>query len=159
MSTQLFTQLPETLMPPNIRFFSGRSESYFQFGSEWRRATSEDEAKAYSGYDRTTHDPNVGIYITPRPNGLVRIGFDLWKLNANLRPATIERLQNRWRQESTELSKFMLRSAQRRSHFSKSFARFEISPERIEEWKLELESVLSNPDSYETIEPRAGTDA
>jgi hypothetical protein len=151
MSTQLFTQSPATFLPPNIRFFSGRSESFFQVGSEWRRADAEDEAKWFSGYDRTTHEPNVGIYLTPRPNGLVRIGWDLWKLNVNMCPAAITRIESRWHQEASRLSKSMLKSVGRRAHFSKSFARFEVSPEWIEGWKSELSAVLSNPDSYEKI--------
>jgi hypothetical protein len=44
-----------------------------------------------------------------------------------------------------------LRHATRRSHFSKSFARFEVAADRLEEWKLELESVLSDPTTYEHI--------
>jgi hypothetical protein len=140
--------------PPSIRFFADTSESFVQFGDEWRRLTQEDEARMHTGYDRLSHEPSVGIYIVRRPNGLVRVGFDLWKLNANLRPAVIERLENRWRQESASLSKSMLRSTLRRSHFSRSFARFEVSPERLEGWKQELESILSNPDSYEQIEHR-----
>lgn len=152
MSTvPLLTQLSATLLPPNIRFFSGRPESFFQFGTEWRRATPEDEAHAYTGFDRTTREPSVGVYVERRPNGLLRIGFDLWRLSVNLCPAAIERLQNRWRRESASLSKSMLRSASRRSHFSKSFMRFEISPERLQEWKSELAAVLSTPESYERI--------
>jgi hypothetical protein len=136
---------------PTIRFFSGRSQSYFQFGSEWRRASAEDEAHAFTGFDHTTHEPSVGVYVERRSNRLLRIGFDLWRLSVNLCPAVIQRLQNRWRQESGALSKSLLRSAERRSHFSKSFARFEISPERLEAWKSELAAVLSNPDSYQRI--------
>lgn len=146
-----------TFLPPNIRFFSGRSESYFQFGSDWRRATPEDEAKGFSGYDRITDEPTVGIYIVRRPNGLLRIGWDLWKLNVNLRPAAVERIERRWRREAQGLSKSMLRSASRRSHFSKSFARFEISPEYLEGWKVELESVLGDPVSFEALERRTST--
>ncbi len=33
------------------------------------------------------------MYIVRRPNGLLRMGFDIWKLNANLRPAVIERME------------------------------------------------------------------
>lgn len=146
------------ILAPHVRCFAGRSESFFQFGSEWRRATSEDEAHQYTGFDRTTREPSVGVYIVRRPNGLMRIGFDLWRLSVNLQPAAIERIENRWRQEALSLSKSMLKSVGRRSHFSKSFARFEISPERIEEWKNELESVLSNPDSYENIERKPMSD-
>jgi hypothetical protein len=152
MSTvPLSLQLPATLLPPNVRFFSGRSESYFQFGTEWKRATPEDEAHAYTGFDRTTREPSVGVYIVRRPNGLLRIGFDLWRLSVNLQPAVIEHLQNRWRREAATLSKSMLKSVLRRGHFSRSFLRFESSPEHLEEWKSELAAVLSNPDSYQRI--------
>jgi hypothetical protein len=154
MSAQPFTQPPATFLPPNVRFFSGRSESFFQHGSEWRRADVEDEAKWFSGYSRETHEPNAGIYIMPRPNGLVRIGWDLWKLNVNLCPAVIARIEGRWRKESAGLSKSMLRSVLRRSHFSKSFMRFEISTDHVEGWKAELESLLSDPASYEPLQRR-----
>ena len=147
----LFTQLPATFLPPNVRFFSGRSESFFQFGSEWHRATPEDEAHQYTGYDRTTHEPCIGVYVEGRPNGLLRIGFDLWRLSVNLQPAAIAPTESRWRREAASLSKSLLRSASRRSHFSKSFMRFEVSPEGLEAWKFELSAVLSNPDSYEKI--------
>jgi hypothetical protein len=148
-------QSPERILcAPSIRFFSGRSESYFHFGSEWKRATPEDEAHAFTGFDRITREPSVGVYVTRRPNGLLRIGFDLWRLNVNLQPSAIERIERRWRQEATSLSKSMLRSAGRRSHFSKSFIRFEISPEQLEGWKAEFESVLSDPASFEPPEGR-----
>jgi hypothetical protein len=153
MSTVLLSlQSPAAFLPPNVRFFAGRSESFIQFGSDWRRATPEDEAKMHSGHNRETHEPCIGVYVVRRPNGLLCVGFDLWKLNVNLRPAAIERLQSRWRQQATSLSKSMLRSVLRRSHFSKSFARFEISSEHVEEWKSELAAVLSNPDSFEPLD-------
>jgi hypothetical protein len=135
-----------------VQFFSGRSESFMQIGSEWKRCTPEDEAAQYTGFDRITREPSVGVYVSRRASVLMRIGFDLWRLGVNLRPEVIERLQNRWREQSANLSKSMLRSAQRRSHFSKSFMRFEISPEFLEGWKAELESVLSNPGSFEHLE-------
>ena len=136
---------------PVIRFFAGRSESFAQSESGWRRLTSEDEAKMFSGHDRETHEPSIGVYVVRRSNALLCVGFDLWKINLNLSPAAIARIEKRWRQESSALSKSMLKSVLRRSHFSKSFAKFEISPERIEEWKSELAAVLSNPESYQGI--------
>jgi hypothetical protein len=76
-------------------------------------------------------------------------------LNTNLRPSVIEQLKKRWCQrEATNLSKSMLREIDRRTYFSRSFAQFEIAPERLEEWKLELLSVLSEVDSYECVEHR-----
>ena len=137
--------------PPLVRFFSGRSQSFVQFGGVWRRMTPEDEARSHTGYDRETHEPNIGIYVIRRPNGLLRIGFDLWKLDMNLRPATIESLERRWREHSASFSKSLKRSTARRAHFSKSFACFEIAPECVEKWNQELEIVLSSPDSFEPI--------
>jgi hypothetical protein len=138
-------------MPPIVKFFSGRSELFARDDHRWCRLTPEDEAHDFTGFNRETNEVNVGIYATRRPNGLVRVGFDVWRIGANLRPLAIERLENRWRQEATSLSKSLFRSASRRSHFSKSFARFEIAPERLEAWRCELESILSNPDAYESI--------
>jgi hypothetical protein len=137
--------------PSRIRFFSGRSESFVQFAGSWRRMTPEDEARSHTGYHRETREPNIGIYVVRRPNGLLRIGFDLWKLGANLRPATIESLDRRWREHAASLSKSRQRSTSRRAHLSKSFASFEIAPECVEKWKAELEVVLSSPDSFEPI--------
>ena len=135
------------IVAPHIRCFSGRSESFVQDGARWRRTTPEDEAHLHTGFDHETHEPSVGIYVERRPNGLLRIGFDIWKLNLNLVPAVIERVEIRWRQEAASFSKPLLRSVGRRAHFSKSFMRFEVSPERVDAWKLELESILSNPDT------------
>jgi hypothetical protein len=138
--------------PTLVRFFAGRSQSFVQFGGSSRRMTAEDKARSHTGYHRETYELNIGIYVIRRPNGLLRIGFDLWKLDMNLRPATIESLERRWREHAASLSKSLQRSTSRRTHFSKSFACFEVAPERIEEWKDELETVLSNPDSYESVE-------
>jgi hypothetical protein len=152
-------QSPEQILAPILRFFAGRSESFVQSGSGWRRLTPEDEAKMFSGHDRETRELCIGVYVVRRQNGLLCVGFDLWKLNVNLCPAAIERIKTRWNREATGLSKSLLRSAQRRSHFSKSFARFEVSPEHLEGWKAELESVLSDPASFEPLERKASTNA
>ena len=144
------------IAPPHVRFFTEKSQSFLQFGSEWKRCSPEDEGRLNTGYDRQTREACVGVYIARRPNGLVRVGFDLWRLNVNLSRAAIERIEKRWRQDAASLSKSMLHSVGRRAHFSKSFMRFEISPERLEEWKLELEHVLSNPAAFERLEYRTG---
>ena len=146
------------IVAPQVRCFSGRQDSFVQDGERWRRTTPEDEAHFHTGFDHETHEPSVGIYIERRPNGLLRIGFDIWKLSLNLRPAVIERVENRWRQEAASFSKSLLRSTSRRSHFSNSFARFEIAPERLEAWKAELEHVLSNSESYECVSRRPPSD-
>jgi hypothetical protein len=138
--------------PTLVRFFAGRSQSFVQFGGSWRRMRPEDEAHSHTGYHRETRELSIGVSIMRRPNGLVRVAFDLWKLDVNLRPAAIESLERRWREQAATLLKSLQRSTARRAHFSKSFASFEIPPARSEEWKDVLEAVLSNPDSYESVE-------
>jgi hypothetical protein len=137
---------------PHVQFFSGRQETFLQSGDTWRRATPEDSAKMHTGLDRESREPNVGVYIVHKPNDLVRVGFDLWKIDANLRPSVLERLESRWQErEAVNLSKSMLRRVGRRMHISKSFARFEISLHRLEKWKAELSAILSNSESYEQL--------
>ena len=144
---------------PAVQFFAGRSESFVQEGARWRRMTPQDEAHACTGRDRETDEVTLGISISPRPNGLMKVEFDLFRLGANLRPETIERLRARWAKEASTFSKLLQKSVNRRAHFSKSFAQFEVSPERLEAWKSELSAVLENPDSYEPIESRIVADA
>ena len=140
------------IIAPQVRCFSGKQDFFIQDGERYRRTTPEDEASLYTGVNRETREPHVGIYITRRPNDLVRIGFDLWRIGANLRPSAVERLESRWQtREAVNLSPSMLRAVGRRVHISKSFARFEISLHRVEEWKAELTAVLSNPESYEQL--------
>ena len=90
------------IIAPHVRCYSGKQDAFVQFDSEWRRLTPEDAARSHTGVNRETHEPSVGIYIVRRPNGLFRIGFDLWRIGANLRPSVIERLENCWRQESMQ---------------------------------------------------------
>ena len=137
---------------PRVLFFSKPSESYFQVGSEWRRATPEDEARFHTGFNVGTGEPSIGIYLVPRPNGLTRIGFDLWRLGSTFRRDVVERLQTRWNRESAVLSKSLLKSASRRSHFSPSFLRCEIQPDRVEGWKREFEETLTDLTSFESAQ-------
>jgi hypothetical protein len=136
-------------LAPRVLFFSKPSESYFQVGSQWRRATPEDEARFHTGFALGTGEPSVGVYLVPRPNGLTRIGFDLWRLGTNFRRDVVEQLQARWNRESAHLSRSLLRSASRRSHFAPSFVRCEIQPDRVEGWKCEIEAILSDLSSFE----------
>jgi hypothetical protein len=108
----------------------------------------EDLAHFHTGYDRETREPNIGIYIIRRPNGLLRIGFDLHRLDFNLRRETVERLRQCWSDEAANLSNPLRRSVERRAHFSKSFAQFEVEPRRVEAWKDELIASLENPESF-----------
>ena len=137
---------------PNVAFFSGRSESFVQYGNRWRRLTSEDEAHFHTGFDQATREQHLGVFNARRQNGLIQIGFDLGKLNVNLKPAVIERLKGRWEQKASAYSKSLRRSVSRRVHFAKSFARFEVLPDQVEGWKSELAAILENPDSYTPID-------
>ena len=116
--------------------------------------TPQDEAHACTGRDSDSREVQVGISISPRPNGLMKIEFDLFRLGANLRPPVIERLRERWEAEARTFSKLLLRSVSRRAHFSKSFAQFEVAPRNLEAWQAELSAILENPASYESLELR-----
>jgi hypothetical protein len=145
------------LVPPTVRVFSGRSESFVQSGpdSTWHRLTVEDEAKRATGHNRDTKAPSVGVYVLPRHNGRVKLGFDLWRLSANLKPAVVTRLENLWRSEDAPLfSKTALRTLDRKVHFSPSFVTVVTLPERVALWTDEFVSVLGNPDSFAPLERR-----
>jgi hypothetical protein len=144
-------------IPPSIRVFSGRSESFIQSGPgfTWIRLTPEDDAKRATGYNRDTRAPNVGVYVIRAGSGRVKVGFDLWRLSANLTRAVLTRLENLWRSEDAPLfSKTAHRTLDRKVHFSASFVTIVALPERVAFWTDEFVSVLSNPDSFEPLERR-----
>ena len=144
--------LATSLAPPTVKFYSGRQESFIGDGpGRWRRMTPEDMAKAHTGYDHESREPHLGVFIIPVGNGFRRIGFDVIRLNLNIRESTMERLEQRWREQSASLPKTRLRHLLRRAHFARSFARFEVQPENVERWKDELECVVTNPETYEPI--------
>ena len=140
------------LVAPTVKFYAGRQETFLSDGpTHWRRMRPEDAARLHTGYDRETREPHLGVYIIPVGNGLRRIGFDVFKLNLNFRESTMERLEQRWREQIASLPKTQLRHLLRRAHFARSFAQFEVQPDSVEEWEEELESILSNPETYESI--------
>jgi hypothetical protein len=142
---------------PPVRVFSGKSESFIQSGpgSAWHRLTAEDDAKLATGHNRETKAPSVGVYVTRTNSGRVKVGFDLWRLSANLTRAVLEQLETRWRSDDAPLfSKTALRALDRRVHFSASFVTIVTLPERAAFWTDELVSVLSNCDSFEALERR-----
>jgi hypothetical protein len=143
--------IASSIVPPVVKFYSGRQESFIGDGPSWRRMTPEDSARAHTGYDITTREPHLGVFIVPVGNGFRRIGFDAFKLNLNLRESTMARLELRWREQSASLPKTQLRHLLRRAHFARSFARFEVQPDSVDEWEEELECILSNPETYESI--------
>jgi hypothetical protein len=139
------------VVAPRVAFFAGRQEIFAQHGSSWRRLSPEDVAHRRTGYSRETGDAKLGISIVPAHNGLVRIGFDVFRLGLNMNDAVIARLQQRWRAQAASFSKSLRRHVDRRTHFSKSFAEFSVRPEDVESWKAELEVTLGNPDAFEPV--------
>ncbi len=143
------------LIPPTVYVFNRRSESFIQSGpgSTWHRLTAEDEAKRATGHNRETKEPSIGVFVFPPRNGRVKVGFDLWRLSANLRLDVLARLENRWRSDDAPLfSKAALRALDRKVHFSSSFVTIVTLPERVAFWTDEFVSVLSNPGSFEPLE-------
>jgi hypothetical protein len=139
------------VVAPRVAFYEKSTGSYVDWGGQWRRATSEDLARMHTGRAVESRELHVGVYVCRRPNGLVRIGFDLWKIDANLRLEIVERIAERWRQQVATLSKSMQRSIGRRAHFSKTFMRCEVKPENVESWKFELAAVLEDPASFISV--------
>jgi hypothetical protein len=145
-------RLSAEIVAPHVHFFSGKSESFVQDGSEWHRLDLEGEARLHTGLDRETKEPHVGVYISSK-NGRVKMGFDLWRLDVNLTPAVLARLKERWQAKAATLfSKTALRTIGRKVHISKSFVTIVTTPEHLDGWRRELEAVLSNADSYGQID-------
>jgi hypothetical protein len=144
---------PPPIAPPTVRVFSGRPEGFVGQPNtdSWRRITVEEEARMRTGLNRETREPSIGVYVAVN-NGRVKIGFDLWKLDVNLKPDVLERLEQQWREGDAVLfSKQALRRVGRKVHISKSFVTIVTAPERLEFWKTELESILSDAHSFELI--------
>jgi len=140
-----------TPIPPRVSFISRRPGMFTMIGSEWHHLTIEDEAHSQTGMSHETKEPSVGVFIGRRQNGLLKLGFDLARIGVNLRQEVVKQMEQRWRDQAAKFSKPLFRSVQRRAHFSRSFAQFEIAPERVEQWRGELSAILENPASYEPI--------
>jgi hypothetical protein len=137
---------------PFVEFFSGRQEAYVGVpGLSWRRVTPKEAAHSFTGRDRDSHEPRVGVFIAALPGDIVRIGFDLMRLDVNLTESTRERLHALYATRSAKWSKAELRRTRDRVHFSKSFAEFVVREEHVNVWKDELAQVLSDPGSFEAI--------
>jgi hypothetical protein len=140
-------------IPAVVRIFTGRSESFAQRnpGDGWKRLTNEEEARLFTGINRETKAPSVGVYVSSNA-GRIKIGFDLWRIDVNLAQHVVESLRRRWNEDDApRFSKTALRTVGQKTHFSKSFVTVVTVSERVEFWKSELESVLTNPGSFEHI--------
>ena len=140
------------LIAPTVEFFAGKQDGFAGVpGVSWHRLTPRESAKGHTGYSREAREPKVGIYVEPVPNGLTRIGLDLWKLNVNFRPSVIERLEQRLIASTNDLSKSQRRYALRHLHVSRTFMEFVVKAEDVEKWKSELSRLLTDPGSFEPL--------
>jgi hypothetical protein len=143
---------PTTLTAPSVEFFSGRQEAFVKDSvGSWHRLTAQEAAKEFTGRDRESRELRVGVFVSPRSNGMVQLGFDLWRLDSNLTESTRECLRKLHDSRSSGWSKTERRYSRDRVHFSKSFAEFVVRHEDLEAWKDELSRVLSDPASFEAI--------
>jgi hypothetical protein len=144
---------PPPIVPPTVRVYRGRMDSFIGDGpgsGNWHRMAPEDMVYAHTGYDVDTHEPSVGGYVIRRQTASYDLMFGSSVQTYGPRWSNIWR--NRWTQDVTSLSKSMRQNVLRRPHFSKSFARFEVSLDRIESLKDELSAVLSNAERYQRRE-------
>lgn len=140
------------LAAPSIEFFSGRQESFVKDSvGSWHRLTAQEAAKEFTGRDRDSHELRIGVFVSPRSNGMVQLGFSLWRLDKNLAEPTREHLRELHASRSSGWSHDELRYSRSRVHFSKTFAEFVVRHEDLDDWKDELSRVLCDPASFEAI--------
>jgi hypothetical protein len=133
---------------PRISFHGPRSSRYYvQDGNAWRPMSASEGAKRCTGFDPTTHELHIGVFIRNYPNEYAVVGFDLFKTDLMLRAEALARLESRWREEAVSLSKRLRDKA----HFSTSFVEVPTTRDRVEHWRSEVEAVLGDPESYEHI--------
>ena len=146
---------PAPIAPPAVRFYERPSNSYVQMpGGTWHRLDAQDESHFGTGYDRATHEAKIGIYVLRKSADRIKIGCDLARVDVNLKPAVLEKLEEQWKSGDAALfSKSALRNVSRKIHFSRSFVTIICLPERLNFWRSELESILSNPFSFDPIPP------
>jgi hypothetical protein len=148
-----FPRVEPAPLPPAVRFVEERpSLSIRDDNGTWHRCSVEQEAYLHSGICSNPRESHLGVYVRKRQNGRYLLGFDLWRVGVRLREEAIERFRSRWRKEWELLPK----QIQRRLRFAGGRTAFELetTAECLDEWKRELELVLSDYNSYEHIERR-----
>jgi hypothetical protein len=140
-----------TLIAPSVEFFSGRQESFVGDPGSWHRVTAREAAQMHTGGSHATGDRHLGVFVIPISNGLIRVGLDLWRLDMNLRPPTVERLERRLRSLSAKLTKSQLRYFDRHTHISRTVVDVVVMAEEVDAWKDELSGVLTDPGSFEAL--------
>lgn len=120
-----------------------------RFISEGRRSASA--AFYATGRSRESGEMTVCVGLRKRHNGLIEVSFDLWRLDSDLSPETINRLEQQW----LSLCASLPRSVQRKigyASFGRCFSTFHIPIEQAEDWRSFLGAVLSDASSYTPID-------
>jgi hypothetical protein len=134
---------------PHITFYGPRVQKHhIPNGTAWSPLSPESKARRSTGFDPTSRELHVGVFVRNSPNEWAVVGFDLFKTDLTLRAEALARLESKWREEAVSLPKRLRDKA----HFARSFAEVPASRERTEQWKSELEAVLGDATSYEQEE-------
>jgi hypothetical protein len=136
------------LVAPAVRFFGPTKSARFigEDADEWRRIQPGEEARLGTGFDLETAEPELGIGITRRGADTFELSFDLIRLGLKLKSEVVERLREKWHAQLSPKTPQRLRA---RGRFSASFALFPTRSERVDEWKVFLETTLSDSASYQ----------
>ena len=129
-----------TKEPLNVVFIEGKSG---------RRNPINHEAHGRTGWNTRTGIGSVGVGITHCRNGLVEIECDVYRLGVDLKPEIVAPLEAKWKEQAEKLP-----SAARYQDGTRLDYRvfhFPTLPEFLEDWKVRLREVLSNPQSYENL--------
>lgn len=148
----------KSVFVPSLKYFSAKSDSYVWFDGRCVRLTPEDDARFHTGFSQPNREPQLGISITRRQNGLFRFTVDLWRLDVRLRDRVVRHVESRWEAQASAagflgLSKSAFRRVLRRATFTNTLLQFETTQLGVDEWKFELAAILSDSDSYESLQP------
>lgn len=122
-----------------------------KFISEGRRSATA--AFYATERNRDSGEMTVCVGLRNRHNGLIEVSFDLWRLDSDLSPETINRLEQQW----LSLCASLPHSVQRKigyASFGRCSSSLHIPIEQAEDWREFLQGVLSDPASYVDIRLR-----
>ena len=71
---------------------------------------TKEAAHSFTGRDRDSHEPRIGVFISALPGDMAKLGFDLMRLDVNLTESTRERLRALYAARSAGWSKAQLRA-------------------------------------------------
>lgn len=125
---------------PRIEFVSERL----------RGCTQEQIAHRRTGRNIRTGKLHLGVSLRRRNNGMTRIQADLWKLDYNLSDGVQELLRGYWRTQNEGTPARLLKRMER--HFGKTHVCFDVVTEQVKDWRGFLSTVLTDRESYVSLE-------